>query len=38
MQVIDQGKIVVVPAHVDHGIRNASQGNLVLASIAAAGD
>lgn len=37
-QVIDRGKIVIVPALVDHGIRNSSKENLVLASIAAAGD
>lgn len=37
-QVIDTGKIVIVPALVDHGIRNSSKENLVLASIAAAGD
>ena len=37
-QVIDVGKIIIVPALVDHGIRNASTGNLVVASIATAGD
>ncbi len=37
-QVIDKGKIVIVPALVDHGIRNASKENLVIASITAAGD
>lgn len=37
-QVIDRGKIVVVPPLVDHGIRNASGENLVIASITAAGD
>ena len=37
-QVIDSGKIVIVPALVDHGIRNATKENLVIASITAAGD
>jgi mannose-6-phosphate isomerase-like protein (cupin superfamily) len=37
-QVIDVGKIVIVPAFEDHGIRNSSQENLVIASITAAGD
>jgi quercetin dioxygenase-like cupin family protein len=37
-QVIDVGKIVIVPALVDHGIRNAADENLVIASITAAGD
>ena len=37
-QVIEPGKIVIVPPLVDHGIRNAGHGNLVIASIAAAGD
>jgi mannose-6-phosphate isomerase-like protein (cupin superfamily) len=37
-QVIDSGKIVIVPAFEDHGIRNASQENLVIASITAKGD
>ena len=37
-QVIDAGKIVVVPTLVDHGIRNAAQENLVLVSITSAGD
>ena len=37
-QVIDTGKIVIVPTLVEHGIRNASDENLVLASITAAGD
>lgn len=36
-QVLDAGKIVVVPALVDHGIRSGGEG-LVLASITAAGD
>lgn len=37
-EVIESGKIVVVPALVDHGIRNSSQENLVIASITAKGD
>jgi quercetin dioxygenase-like cupin family protein len=37
-QVIDPGKIIIVPALVEHGIRNNSGENLVLASITAAGD
>ncbi len=37
-QVIDTGKIVIVPAFEDHGIRNSSQENLVIASFAAKGD
>jgi quercetin dioxygenase-like cupin family protein len=37
-QVIDIGKIVIVPPLVQHGIRNAAEENLVLASITAAGD
>lgn len=37
-QVIDTGKIVIVPPLVDHGIRNASQEDLVIASITAQGD
>ncbi len=37
-QVIDRGKIVIVPPLVDHGIRNSSSENLVIASITAAGD
>jgi quercetin dioxygenase-like cupin family protein len=37
-QVIDIGKIVIVPALVDHGIRNATQENLVIASITTPGD
>ena len=37
-QVIDIGKIVIVPPLVEHGIRNISRENLVLASIAALGD
>ncbi len=37
-QVIDTGKIVIVPPLVEHGIRNVSGENLVLASISAPGD
>jgi mannose-6-phosphate isomerase-like protein (cupin superfamily) len=37
-QVIDVGKIVIVPALENHGIRNASKENLVIASITAKGD
>lgn len=37
-QGIDVGKIIIVPPLVEHGIRNASTQNLVLASIATAGD
>ena len=37
-QTINVGQIVVVPAFEDHGIRNASQENLVIASITAKGD
>ncbi len=37
-EVIDAGKIVIVPAFENHGIRNASQENLVIASITAKGD
>ncbi len=37
-QIIDTGKIVIVPALVEHGIRNAAEENLVIASITAAGD
>lgn len=37
-QTIDVGKIVIVPALEDHGIRNSSKENLVIASIAAKGD
>ena len=37
-QAIDAGKIVIVPPLVDHGIRNASDANLVIASITAQGD
>jgi mannose-6-phosphate isomerase-like protein (cupin superfamily) len=38
IQVIDSGKIVIVPPLEEHGIRNATQENLVIASITAAGD
>ncbi len=37
-QAIDAGKIVIVPALVEHGIRNTAKDNLVIASITAAGD
>jgi mannose-6-phosphate isomerase-like protein (cupin superfamily) len=37
-QTIDVGQIVVVPAFEDHGIRNASSENLVIASITAKAD
>lgn len=37
-RTIDVGKIVIVPALVDHGMRNNGKENLVLASFAAAGD
>ncbi len=37
-EMIDAGKIVIVPALVDHGIRNVSLENLVIASITAKGD
>ncbi len=37
-QVIGAGKIVVVPELVQHGIRNTSKEDLVIASITAAGD
>ncbi len=37
-QIIERGKIVIVPPLVDHGIRNASGENLVIASITAHGD
>ncbi|MBI4826983.1 MAG: cupin domain-containing protein [Nitrospirae bacterium] len=37
-QAIDIGKIVIVPALVDHGIRNASDEDLVIASLTAQGD
>lgn len=37
-QTIESGKIVIVPALVDHGIRNDSGENLVIASLAALGD
>lgn len=37
-QTIEVGQIVVVPALEDHGIRNSSTENLVIASITAQGD
>lgn len=37
-QKISVGQIVVVPAFEDHGIRNASSENLVIASIMTKGD
>jgi mannose-6-phosphate isomerase-like protein (cupin superfamily) len=37
-QTITTGQLVIVPALEDHGIRNASQENLVIASITAQGD
>ena len=37
-KTISVGQIVVVPAFEDHGIRNASAENLVIASITAKGD
>jgi mannose-6-phosphate isomerase-like protein (cupin superfamily) len=37
-QTIQVGQIVIVPALEDHGIRNASGENLVIASITAKGD
>lgn len=37
-QTIETGKIVIVPPLVDHGIRNGSEGELVIASLASAGD
>lgn len=37
-QTITTGQIVVVPAHEDHGIRNAGQENLVFTSITGQGD
>jgi mannose-6-phosphate isomerase-like protein (cupin superfamily) len=37
-QSIKVGQIVAVPAFEDHGIRNSSQENLVIASITAQGD
>lgn len=38
VQTITTGQIVIVPAFEDHGIRNASQENLVIASITGQGD
>src|SRR5574340_1837540 len=37
-QTIESGKIVIVPPLVDHGIRNGSEGDLVIASLTSAGD
>jgi|SRR6516164_619648 len=37
-QAITTGQIVIVPAYEDHGIRNSSPENLVIASITAHGD
>ena len=37
-QAITTGQIVIVPAFEDHGIRNSSEENLVIASIMAQGD
>jgi mannose-6-phosphate isomerase-like protein (cupin superfamily) len=37
-QVIEPGQIVIVPPLVDHGIRNGSSGDLVIASITAQGE
>jgi len=37
-QVIGVGKIVIVPALVEHGIRNMAKEDLVIVSITAAGD
>jgi mannose-6-phosphate isomerase-like protein (cupin superfamily) len=37
-QTITTGQIVIVPALEDHGIRNSSQENLVIASITSLGD
>ncbi len=37
-QVIGTGKIVIIPPLVDHGIRNASAEDLVIASLTAQGD
>lgn len=37
-QTISMGQIVVVPAFEDHGIRNSSSENLVIASITGHGD
>jgi mannose-6-phosphate isomerase-like protein (cupin superfamily) len=37
-QIIEPGKIVIVPPLVDHAIRNAGTENLVIASITAQGD
>ena len=37
-EIIKVGQIVVVPAFEDHGIRNGSTANLVIASMTVAGD
>ena len=37
-QNIEKGKIVIVPPFVDHGIKNTSKENLVIASFTAQGD
>lgn len=37
-QVIEGGRIVIVPPLVDHGIRNISGADLVIASFTSAGD
>lgn len=37
-EVLSGGKIVIVPALVDHGIRNTTAKDLVLASLTAKGD
>ena len=37
-QTIESGQIVIVPPLVDHGIRNGSSGDLVIASITGQGD
>ena len=37
-EMIDSGRIVIVPPLVDHGIRNSSDNDLVIASFASAGD
>ena len=37
-QTIEVGQIVIVPAFEDHGIRNSSSENLVIASLTSKGD
>ena len=37
-KIIETGKIVIVPPLVDHGIRNGSESELVIASLSSAGD